>query len=65
MPIRMKPRTKPQLRQALAEILEQAKSYRDLSDGLEFACWTRIVKLAYDGLGEPSIAEIDKLRGKS
>lgn len=52
-------KSKPQLKQALARIMERAKAYRDLtsapSDSLAYA---EIAKIAYEALDEPSMADV-------
>jgi hypothetical protein len=51
-------------RRALAQILEYAKVHRDLSDPSESARWSGVVAIAYDGLGKPNMADIDRILGR-
>lgn len=55
----MKSKTKPELKKALAEILEKAKTHRDFAN-TEFdkERWVEIVKLTYEALEEPTMADI-------
>jgi hypothetical protein len=55
----MKSKTKPELKQALAQILEKAKTHRDFANTpFDKERWVEIVKLAYAALEEPSMADI-------
>lgn len=55
--------TKPRLRLALVEILEFAKSCRDLTVGKQDRrLWERVVGIAYDALDNPSIFDLDRIR---
>jgi hypothetical protein len=51
---------------ALVKILEKAKVHRDLSDfDVEMRRWWEIIDFAAKGLGNPSMADIDKIKAFS
>lgn len=50
-------------KQALAAILEYAKAIRDLADSPhEVTSWSRVIDAAYDALGKPNMAQLDRIR---
>ncbi len=56
---------RPDMKKALAEILEYAKVNRDFSDGLEWERWCKVVVIAFEALDKPTMADIEKILAES
>jgi hypothetical protein len=58
-------KSKPELRKALAEIMELAKNHRDFANtDYERARWEKVLDLTDAALGNPTVADIQRfLRG--